>query len=88
MHVVLAPLIRSPLHTHTTILGTVWHACRARLDRLSISEGVLSVGGRFILANTPGFTVAHPGFKRGNINFDLAESLSRVVSNILRLRRE
>lgn len=61
---------------------------RARIEHLRISRGVLSVGGRFILTNTPGFTVAHPGLKRGSINFDLAESLSRLVSNVLRLRRE
>lgn len=61
---------------------------RARIEHLRISRGVLSIGGRFILTNTPGFTVAHRGFKRGSINFDLAESLSRLVSNVLRLRRE
>lgn len=63
-------------------------ARRARIEHLRTSRGVLSIGGRFILANTPGFTVAHPGLKRGNINFDLAESLSRLVSNVLCLRRE
>lgn len=61
---------------------------RARIEHLRISRGVLSVGGRFILTNTPGFTVALPGFKRGDINYDLAESLSRLVSNCLNLRRE
>lgn len=72
----------------TCAYGRFIFSCRARIEHLRIAGGVLSVGGRFILTNTPGFTVAHQGFKRGSINFDLAESLSRVVSNILRLRRE
>ncbi|CAM9426435.1 unnamed protein product [Scytosiphon promiscuus] len=77
------PLPMLPLQSFNIDLGD-----RARIEHLRIAGGVLSVGGRFILTNTPGFTVAHQGFKRGSISFDLAESLSRVVSNILRLRRE
>ncbi|CAM9981794.1 unnamed protein product [Hapterophycus canaliculatus] len=77
------PLPMLPLQSFNVDLGD-----RARIEHLRIAGGILSVGGRFILTNTPGFTVAHQRFKRGSINFDLAESLSRVVSNILRLRRE
>lgn len=76
----------TPFHARAQL--SVPGARRARIEHLRISRGTLSVGGRFILTNTPGFTVAHPAFKRGNISFDLAESLSRLVSNVLRLRRE
>ncbi|CAB1109738.1 unnamed protein product [Ectocarpus sp. CCAP 1310/34] len=77
------PLPMMPLQSFKIDLGD-----RARIEHLRISRGVLSVGGRFILTNTPGFTVALPGLKRGDINYDLAEGLSRLVSNCLNLRRE
>lgn len=60
---------------------------RARIEQLRISKGRLKVGGRFILSPVAPLMVSR-GFKRGNIQHDLAETLSGSICDLLRFRRE
>ena len=60
---------------------------RARIENLFISDGKLSVGGRFILSPVGPLKVSQ-GLKKSNIEHDLAETLSVAICNILRFRRD
>ncbi|CAM9718638.1 unnamed protein product [Discosporangium mesarthrocarpum] len=75
------PIPMPPLHSIDVDLGD-----RARIERLRIGGGRMSLMGRFVLSPVTPLTVS-PVSKRSMVNHDLGESLSRTISNILQLRR-
>ncbi|CAM9282482.1 unnamed protein product [Choristocarpus tenellus] len=75
------PLPMPTLHNVDIDLGD-----RARIERLRINRGRISIQGRFVLSPVAPLTVS-PVSKRGKLKHDLGESLSRITSRILGLRR-
>ena len=61
---------------------------RARIENLSISKGTLCVGVRFILSPVEHLNVSPPDVHRGDIQHDLAETLSTLICGILRFKRD